>query len=154
VHGYTYSIIADVDECIIGSHSCEPTQLCENTEGSYTCLDDDTNEAVDFDEHDDVIEYNDDTEMSPLNDVTPTQELRTTVSQQVVDSTVTRPWPGIKTTQEVPQLRSTSTAQPDSRPGRASGYRATTSVSGLVVRKTCAPGYVYTDATGNCTGWI
>lgn len=29
--------VADVDECATDSHQCNPTQICINTEGGYTC---------------------------------------------------------------------------------------------------------------------
>lgn len=29
--------VADVDECASDSHQCNPTQICINTEGGYTC---------------------------------------------------------------------------------------------------------------------
>lgn len=29
--------VADVDECASESHQCNPTQICINTEGGYTC---------------------------------------------------------------------------------------------------------------------
>jgi hypothetical protein len=32
-----YFCIADVDECATDSHQCNPTQICINTEGGYTC---------------------------------------------------------------------------------------------------------------------
>lgn len=32
-----YFCVADVDECASDSHQCNPTQICINTEGGYTC---------------------------------------------------------------------------------------------------------------------
>lgn len=32
-----YFFVADVDECASDSHQCNPTQICINTEGGYTC---------------------------------------------------------------------------------------------------------------------
>lgn len=32
-----YLCVADVDECASDSHQCNPTQICINTEGGYTC---------------------------------------------------------------------------------------------------------------------
>lgn len=29
--------VTDVDECATDSHQCNPTQICINTEGGYTC---------------------------------------------------------------------------------------------------------------------
>lgn len=32
-----YFSVADIDECASDSHQCNPTQICINTEGGYTC---------------------------------------------------------------------------------------------------------------------
>lgn len=32
-----YFCVADIDECASDSHQCNPTQICINTEGGYTC---------------------------------------------------------------------------------------------------------------------
>lgn len=31
------SLLADLDECSNGSHSCHPSALCVNTDGSFQC---------------------------------------------------------------------------------------------------------------------
>lgn len=32
-----FVLIADIDECATGRHTCGPEQTCYNTRGSYTC---------------------------------------------------------------------------------------------------------------------
>ena len=29
---------ADIDECAMGTHNCQPTQTCMNSQGSFTCV--------------------------------------------------------------------------------------------------------------------
>lgn len=140
-----------MDECIIGSHNCEPTQICENTEGSFTCLDDtegnnDEDEMIELHENEDYI---DGREVPLLDDAKVTTKSYLTSSQlNIIGSAPS-------STAAVPLSLRTATVSGQSNDTFSDGYQPTVRYSDTGIGNTCAQGYAYDSARGRCSGlWL